>query len=127
MDPLTLVVVVDIVTGAYPLEQAVDAARDMAILRQEGLAMVENLLNMVYEKCFWDDGGWVILLLVYCSRKSRQELCVQSNRLFAMDVMWVGAPDAARDMVIVRQEGLAMVEIEFTISDKKILSLEKVK
>ena len=69
----------------------------------------------------------MILLLVYCSRKSRQELCVQSNRLFAMDVMWVAAPDAARDMVIVRQEGLAMVEIEFTISDKKILSLEKVK
>ena len=93
MDPLTLVVVVDIVTGAYPLEQAVDAARDMAILRQEGLAMVENLINMVYEKCFGDDGGWVILLLVYCSRKSRQELCVQSNRLFAMEVMWVGAPE----------------------------------
>ena len=47
MDHLTLVVVVDIVTGAYPLEQAVDAARDMAILMQEGLVMVENLINMV--------------------------------------------------------------------------------
>jgi hypothetical protein len=47
MDHLTLVVVMDIVTGAYPLEQAVDAARDMAILMQEGLVMVENLINMV--------------------------------------------------------------------------------
>ena len=65
----------------------------MVIVRQEGLAMVENLLNMVYEKCLWDYGGWVILLLVYCSRKSRQERCVQSNRLYAMEVMWVGAPE----------------------------------
>ena len=47
MNHLTLVVVMDIVTGAYPLEQAVGAARDMAILMQEGLVMVENLTNMV--------------------------------------------------------------------------------
>jgi hypothetical protein len=93
MDPLTLVVVVYIVTGADPLEQAVDAARTMVILRQEGLAMVENLIIMVYEECFWDDGGWEILLLVYCPRKSRQELCVKSNRLFAIEVMRVGAPE----------------------------------
>jgi hypothetical protein len=75
------------------MEQAVDAARDMVIVRQEGLAMVENLLNMVYEKCFCDYGGWVILLLVYCSRKSRQEPCVQGNRLFAMEVIWDGTPE----------------------------------
>jgi hypothetical protein len=91
MDPLPLVVVVYIVTGADPLEQAVDAARDMVILRQEGLARVKNLINMVYEECFWDDDGWEILLPVYCPRKSRQELCVRSNRLFAMEMMWVGA------------------------------------
>ena len=36
---------------------------------------------------------WEILLLVYCPRKSRQELCVRSNRLFAMEVMWVGATE----------------------------------
>ena len=52
MYPLTLVVAVYLVTGAEPLEQAIDAARDMVILRQEGLAMVENLINMVYEECF---------------------------------------------------------------------------
>ena len=93
MDPLPLVVVVYIVTGADPLEQAVDAARDMVILRQEGLARVKNLINMVYEECFWDDDGWEILLPVYCPRKSRQELCVWSNRLFALEVMWVGATE----------------------------------
>ena len=84
-------VVVYIVTGADPPEQDVDAARDMVILRQEGLARVKNLINMMYEERFWDDDGWEILLLVYGPRKSRQELCVRSNRLFAMEMMWVGA------------------------------------
>ena len=55
MDPLSQVVVVYIITCADPLELAVDAARDTIILRQEGLAMVENLINMVYED--WNDDG----------------------------------------------------------------------
>ena len=65
----------------------------MVIARQEGLAMLENLINMVYEDCLCDDGGWEILLLVYSPRNSSQELCVQSHRLFAMEVMCVGAPE----------------------------------
>ena len=57
MGPLPLVVVVYIVTCADPLEPAVDAARDMVSLRQEGLAKVENLINMVDVDCFWNEDG----------------------------------------------------------------------
>jgi hypothetical protein len=83
----------------------------MVVARQEGLAMLENLINMVYEDCFWDDGGWEILLLVYSPRNSRQELCVQSHRLFAMEVM----PLHMLELMPVDSIGAALVDHEVVV------------